>query len=273
MSVLVIEDDRALRVLLEAVLARNAIATNIVARGDDALKAILAGVYDAIVLDLLLPGLNGFEILQAVQARQPHLLSRVIVLTAVSSGTLRNLELIWKVIRKPFDINEFIATVLDCIACHSGRMRPNRAAFARWFEKRSALLNARTGVVATPIDHSLQLHAEFGDAAGVATSAFPVQVDRDYPLAVAFRRETPVWLASLTRASAEYPLLTIWTANGGQAIAALPLGRERQLMGAMGLSFDQPQAFDGSQRDAISQIAAECLAILEHDVDRDTSQP
>ncbi len=277
MTILVIEDDRALRVLLEAILARNTIATHVVARGDDALKAILAGEYDAIVLDLLLPGLSGFELLRALRARQPHLLSRVIVLTAVSNGTLRNLEVeqfIWKIIRKPFDLDEFITTVLDCTACHSGRLPTHRAEFSRWFEKRSALLNARTGVVTMAIDHALHLHADFGYPAGTATAAFPVSVDHNYPLSVAFRRGNPVWLASLTLPSTEYPLLlSIWTANGSKAIAALPLGHEPQLMGAIGWSFEQPQTFEESQRHAISQVAAECLAILEHDVDQDTSLP
>lgn len=277
MTILVIEDDRALRVLLEAVLARHTITTHVVARGDDALKAILAGEYDAIVLDLLLPGLSGFELLRALRARQPHLLSRVIVVTAVSDGILQHLEVeqfIWKIIRKPFDLDEFITTVLDCTACHSGRMPTQRTEFSRWFAKRSALLNARTGVVTMASDHALHLQAEFGYPAGAAASAFPVSVAHNYPLSVAFRRGNPVWLASLTLPCTEYPLLlSIWTAHGSQAIAALPLGRAPQLMGAIGWSFEEPQTFEEAQRDALSQVAAECLAILEHDIDQGTALP
>src|SRR6266567_3672490 len=122
MSVLVVEDDRAIRVLLERLLGLSGIAAHAVARGDDALKAISEGAYDAILLDLILPGLSGIEVIRAMRERQPQLLSRVIVITAVSSGTLRDFELVhllWKVIRKPFDIDAVVATVLDCIACHS----------------------------------------------------------------------------------------------------------------------------------------------------------
>src|SRR5258708_2343447 len=54
-SVLVIEDDGALRTLLEAVLGRSHITPHVIGRGDDALRAIAEGAYDAIILDLLLP--------------------------------------------------------------------------------------------------------------------------------------------------------------------------------------------------------------------------
>jgi len=270
-SVLVIEDDQALRTLLEALLGRSGIATHTVARGDDALRAISEGAHDAITLDLLLPGLSGVELLGVLRERQPHLLSRVIVITAVSTGTLRSFEfdhLIWKLIRKPFDINELVATVLDCVACHAAGMSRDPAKFSRWFEKRSAPLNARTGVITLASDHALHLRADFGYPAGAATSAFPVLVDRNYPLCVAFRFGKPALIASLALESAEYPmLLSIWTANGSQAIAALPLTHERQAIGAIGWSFEQPQAFKAPQRDALSQIASECLAILEHDSD------
>ncbi len=268
---LVIEDNLALRTLLERVLSRSHIATHTVARGDDALRVISEGEHDAIVLDLLLPGLSGFELLAALRQTRPQLLSRVIVITAVSNVALQDFQfgdLIWKLIRKPFDIDEFVATVLDCVAHHAARRSRDRAEFSRWFDKRSAPLKTRTGVVTVASDQALHLRAEFGYAAGTASSAFPVSLDRNYPLCVAFRLGRPVWLASLKLDNAEYPLLlSIWTANGSQAIAAIPLRREGLVMGTIGWSFDQPQAFEAPQRDALTQIAAECLAILEHDAD------
>src|SRR5216117_1308597 len=115
MSVLVVEDDAALRALLETILSRGGISTRVVSRGDEALKAILAGTYDAIVLDLILPGLSGSELLRALRDQQPGLLTRVIVITAMSSGELQNFELgnlVWKVIRKPFDIEEVLMSTL-----------------------------------------------------------------------------------------------------------------------------------------------------------------
>ncbi len=245
MAALVIEDDPALRSLLEAILGRRGIATRTVGRGDEALKAIFEGTYDAIVLDLVLPGLSGVELLRALRAKQP----------------------IWQVIRKPFDIDEIVTSTLDCMTCHSGQMPPNLAELSRWFEKRSATVSARTGVATVARDGGLHLRADFGYAAGAAVSAFPVALDRNYPLCIAFRRARPVWLSSLTVGGAEYPLLlSIWTASGGQAIAALPLSRNATMLGTVGWSFDEPQAFEEPQRDALSEIASECAAILDHDM-------
>ena len=75
-----------------------------------------------------------------------------------------------------------------------------------------------------------------------------------------------MWLASLNLASPEYPLLlSIWTASGSQAIAALPFSRNGTTLGTIGWSFDQPQAFEEPQRYALSQIASECAVILGRD--------
>lgn len=276
MSVLVVEDDRALSKLLEAVLRRSAISPQIVTRGDHALEAIeVNGArYEAIILDLMLPGLNGFELLQRIRAEQPHLLSRIIVLTAVSSAMLQSFEftrLVWCVIRKPFDLNELLNVLSDCIACHSGRMPLNRSEFSRWFDRRSVALSAKAGIVSIAIDRALHVRAEFGFAVGMTRDHFPLSLDRKYPLSIAFRTGKPVWLASLTLACAEYPLLLpIWTANGSQAIAALPIAGADVMVGAVGWSFDHPQAFEEHEREAFSLISSECFAIIVGDQDMPT---
>jgi hypothetical protein len=53
------------------------------------------------------PGLSGFELLAKIRGSTPQLLSRVIVLTAVSTSRLQTFEfarLVWCVIRKPFEL-------------------------------------------------------------------------------------------------------------------------------------------------------------------------
>jgi DNA-binding response OmpR family regulator len=271
MSVLVVEDDRALSKLLEAILRRRGITPQVVARGDDALQEIEAGSsnYEAIILDLMLPGLNGFELLQNVRGTQPHLLSRMIVLTAVSNAMLQSFEFtrfVWRVIRKPFDLEELLNVLSDCIACHSGRMPSNRSEFSRWFDRRSVALDAKAGIATVAIGRTLHVRAEFGFAAGMTTEHFPLLLDRHYPLTIAFRTGKPVWLASLTLARAEYPLLLpIWTANGSQAIAALPVASGDSVIGAIGWSFDHPQAFEERQREALSRISSDCFALIDTD--------
>jgi CheY-like chemotaxis protein len=252
MPILLVEDDAALRGLMDALLARRGIAAESVTRGDAALQAIERKSYDAIVLDLVLPGLSGFEVLEQLRFTHPHLLSRVVVVTALSSSALQDLEfegLIFRLLRKPFDIDEFLNVVLVCAACHALTTEDKRDPIDEWFADRSATLHARTGVIAISDGASLLLRARFGFEPGVAEAFFPLSLDGHFPLCAAVRNRTAVWLASRTLAKAEYPLLLpIWTKAGSQAMAALPLSCGSAVVGAIGWSFGEPHAFDESSR-------------------------
>ena len=270
MSILVVEDDRALMLLLQALLRRKSMTVQTVSRGEEALAAIDSNPssYEAIVLDLMLPGVNGFEVIREIQATHPHLLSRVIVLTAVSSpmlGTLPFRDAVWGIIRKPFDLDHFVNALLECIACNSGRAVPTEA-ISRCFACRSGALGAKAGVLTIAQESSLHLKSEFGFPPGLTNGLFSIALDCKYPITTAFRSCKPVWFASLNLARAEYPtLLPIWTSGGSQAIAALPLVTDGVVVGAIGWSFDQPQRFDEQQRQELVGISAECLAILNRD--------
>ena len=70
------------------------------------LDAIRRDAFDAIVLDVTLPVMSGFEVIRKVRETHPHLLRRIIVLTGVSRVVLNDLPfapLLWDVVRKPFD--------------------------------------------------------------------------------------------------------------------------------------------------------------------------
>jgi DNA-binding response OmpR family regulator len=124
MPVLVVEDDPQLRTLLGVVLQRAGVEVELAARGDDGLRAISSRAHDAILLDLMLPGLNGVEILRAVRASHSEVLPRIIVLTAVAEAALRDFEFesaVWKVMRKPFDLQELREVLFACIAFHRAK--------------------------------------------------------------------------------------------------------------------------------------------------------
>ncbi len=223
------------------------------------------------ILDLMLPGLNGFDLLAKIRDSRPELLSRVIVLTAVSTSLLQTFPftpLVWRVIRKPFDLDEFWSALLDCTSCHSDRMVPSHASLAQWFDRQSIAFGAKAGVIAVAADRALRVRAEFGFAAGLTNEVFPLPLQQNYPLAIAFRTRKPVWFASLTLARADYPLLLpIWIANQSQAIAAVPLAAHDETVGAIGWSFDQPQPFDEEHRHALLRISSECVALLSRESD------
>jgi DNA-binding response OmpR family regulator len=103
---LVCEDDSAIRTLLCKLLTRHNLLADCVGSGDEALDQLRAHPYDVVVLDLLTPGLSGYEVVQAIEHELPHLLERVIVLTAVQRAFKEGLP-VAAMVRKPFDLEEF----------------------------------------------------------------------------------------------------------------------------------------------------------------------
>ena len=80
MRLLVVEDDAKLAALLRRGLSENGNATDVAARGEDALWMAEAHTYDAIVLDVMLPDLDGFATCAALRAA--GVWSPVLMLTA-----------------------------------------------------------------------------------------------------------------------------------------------------------------------------------------------
>jgi two-component system OmpR family response regulator len=66
--ILVVEDERKMAALLRRGLTRHANAVDAVHRGEEALVRAGASTYDAIVLDVRLPGMDGFETCRALRA-------------------------------------------------------------------------------------------------------------------------------------------------------------------------------------------------------------
>jgi DNA-binding response OmpR family regulator len=87
--ILVVEDEPNIVESLRFILAQAGFAVDVSGDGADALRRMLSGHYQAVVLDIMLPGLNGFDVLKAVRA-DPRLAGLpVIVLTAKGQATDR----------------------------------------------------------------------------------------------------------------------------------------------------------------------------------------
>ncbi|HEY7630658.1 MAG TPA: response regulator transcription factor [Thermoleophilaceae bacterium] len=68
MRVLVVEDDPKLAALLGRGLREEGVATDVTSRGEDALWMAGSTEYEAVVLDLMLPGIDGFETCRRLRA-------------------------------------------------------------------------------------------------------------------------------------------------------------------------------------------------------------
>lgn len=79
-TVLIVDDDPTQRRLLQAVIEKQGFRAETVESGEDALDRTASGGIDVMLLDLIMPGMDGMETLEAVKSKQPDL--PVIVLTA-----------------------------------------------------------------------------------------------------------------------------------------------------------------------------------------------
>lgn len=83
MRILVVEDDPQLGPALKARLESQRYATDLMATGPDGLAAALAVSYDLLIVDVLLPGMDGFALCRELRAR--HVATACLLLTALDA--------------------------------------------------------------------------------------------------------------------------------------------------------------------------------------------
>ena len=111
MKILVIEDELRAAAYLRQGLAESGYAVECAASGTDGLHAAAHGDHDLIVLDVMLPGIDGFAVLSALRTAKQ---TPVLMLTArgLSGDKLRGFELgADDYLVKPFEFPEFLARV------------------------------------------------------------------------------------------------------------------------------------------------------------------
>jgi len=110
MRILLVEDEKPLSAAICKVLRQENYLVDPVYTGTDGLEYILSGVYDGVILDVMLPGMDGFTLLQTL--REKNISTPVLMLTArggledrltgLQSGADYYLP-------KPFDFRELLA--------------------------------------------------------------------------------------------------------------------------------------------------------------------
>jgi DNA-binding response OmpR family regulator len=108
---LIVDDDAAIRLLLQRVALRAGFETETARDGQEAIEKLEYRLYDIVIVDLMMPRVSGFQLIEKISALQPR--PTVIVATALTNGDVARIDdsMIRRVIRKPFDL-ETVATVL-----------------------------------------------------------------------------------------------------------------------------------------------------------------
>ena len=112
------EDDPAIRRLVKMVLQREGYRVDVASDGLEAVLKLGVAEYDVIILDLMMPNLDGFAFMSTLAANDPDRLRKIIVTSAASPGVIRDRMqgTPFFVLSKPFDIAELAALVAGCVA-------------------------------------------------------------------------------------------------------------------------------------------------------------
>ena len=116
MRILIVEDEETLAELVANRLKKEKYVVDISNDGEEGLYNALMDIYDLIILDIMLPNVDGMEILK--QIRENNINSKVIMLTAkaeLDDKLLGFNEGANDYIAKPFHIDEVIARVNACL--------------------------------------------------------------------------------------------------------------------------------------------------------------
>lgn len=110
MKILIVEDEEHIADGLRFNLEAEGYEADIAADGEAALEAVLKSKFDAVVLDVMLPGINGFDVAREMRARADY--TPILMLTARSrpEDVLKGFEAgTDDYLPKPFDLNIFLA--------------------------------------------------------------------------------------------------------------------------------------------------------------------
>jgi DNA-binding response OmpR family regulator len=126
MRILVVEDEKKVASFLERGLREEGYAVDVAHDGDDGLLKALVHEYDLLILDVMMPGRSGFEVVRELRAKERA--TPVLMLTA--RGTERDVVLGLDAgaddyMAKPFGFDELLARVRALLR-RGGAARPDR---------------------------------------------------------------------------------------------------------------------------------------------------
>lgn len=117
-KILVVDDDDAIRTMVERVLKREQFEVESARDGHEAIEKLTRHDYATVLLDLMMPRVDGHGVLRYLEQNRPAPKPKVIVMTANHQGATETADAppVFRVLSKPFDIRQLISHVRECAA-------------------------------------------------------------------------------------------------------------------------------------------------------------
>ncbi|NNL05487.1 MAG: response regulator transcription factor [Xanthomonadales bacterium] len=146
LQILVVEDEEAIRTGLADVLVYHGYGVESAATGPEGLRKALTGQFDLIVLDIMLPGIDGYEICDRMRAQDPE--QAIIMLTAKTSDEeiIHGLKLgADDYVNKPFSVQQLLLRIEAVLRRSQAGIEQARNIRLRDVEIDTANLSGRKG--------------------------------------------------------------------------------------------------------------------------------
>jgi two-component system phosphate regulon response regulator PhoB len=115
-DVLVVEDDAAIRRLLAVTFKHEGLNVTTARDGIEAIDALKKQRFRVLILDLMMPRMSGWEVIEWLKEARAQKPQSVIVVSATNRDVIRELEpeVVNAIVFKPFDVNELTGYVKAC---------------------------------------------------------------------------------------------------------------------------------------------------------------
>jgi two-component system, OmpR family, alkaline phosphatase synthesis response regulator PhoP len=116
--VLVVDDDDAIRTMVERILRRAKFEVDSARDGSEAIEKLACSDYGTVLLDLMMPRVDGHGVLRYLvnesRASQPSVIVMTANVLSLADAPVDNVMPVKRVLPKPFDIQELVAHVREC---------------------------------------------------------------------------------------------------------------------------------------------------------------
>lgn len=114
---LVVDDDDPIRTMLAKVVERQDLEVDTARDGVEAIERIDEDGYHVIVLDMMMPRVDGYGVLLHMQEHHPEKLGCTIIASAVpESEILKRFDMpVYRIHAKPFDMSRLIEDIRECV--------------------------------------------------------------------------------------------------------------------------------------------------------------